>query len=195
MIDIVIASPPASLAALVQSALAIPDTVITVSATPTGWKLWADTLTSIASVVIALVLIVGGIAAIPLGLNALKALRTVNSLAAQVRNDVAPLIKHGHAVAENLDYVSSMVRMDAQRLSQTVSRANQRLDHAAELAEKRIHDFNALLEVMQEEAEGFFIGTAAAGHGARATAERLRTFRAEAELYDEDPYEDDDYDA
>lgn len=192
MIDILIASPPASLAALVQAASAIPDTVVTVSSTPTGWKFWVDTLTSIASVVIALVLIVGGIASIPLGLNALKALRTVNRLAAQVRNDVAPLIKHGHAVAENLDYVSSMVRMDAQRLSETMSRANQRLDHAAELAEKRIHDFNALLEVMQEEAEGFFIGTAAAGRGARATAERLRAFRAEAELYDEDPHEDDD---
>lgn len=162
---------------LAQALPALPDTVITVAATPRGWAFWADTLTSIATIVIALALIVGVLAAIPLGLNALRALRTVNQLAAQVRGDVAPLIKHGHSAVENLDLIVASIRQNVQLLSQTVADANTRLDRAAAQAEERINDFNALLQVVQEEAEGLFIETAATVRGARVSADALRGTR------------------
>lgn len=162
---------------MAQALPVLRDTVVTVAATPQGWAFWADTLTSIATVVIALAIIVGGLAAIPLGLNALRALRTVNQLAAQVRGDIAPLIKHGHAAAENVDLIVGAMRQNVQMLSQTVASANERLDRAAEQAEERIADFNALLQVIQEEAEGLFIDTASTMRGARVSAEALRHFQ------------------
>lgn len=166
-----------ALAVLAQGAVAVRDTLVTISATPTGWKFWVDTLTSIASVVIALVLIVGALAAIPLGLNALRALRTVNRLAAQVRGEVAPLIQHGHTAAENLAHISGSVRAEVDRLSHTIASADARVNRAAALAEERINDFNALLRVVQEEAEGLFIDTASTLHGARVSAEALQSHR------------------
>lgn len=156
--------------------VAVADTVVTIQATSTGWAFWVDMVTSVATIVIALALILGGIAAIPLGLNALRALRTVNQLAAQVRGDVAPLIKHGHAAVENLDQISGAVRVQVQRLTETVQGAQERLDRAATLAENRLNDFDALLRVVQEEAEELFIDTASTVHGARVGAETFRGF-------------------
>ncbi|MDQ3556766.1 MAG: hypothetical protein M3409_08310 [Gemmatimonadota bacterium] len=156
-----------------------PDTVVTIQATPQGWALWVDTLTSIASVVIALALIVGGLAAIPIARQALRTFRNVNQLFAQVRGDLAPLIRHGHAVAENADYVSTAIRADVQRLSETIAGATQRLETGAAATETRIREFNALLQVVQREAEELFIDTASTVRGARAGAETFRAFRAE----------------
>lgn len=171
--------PAASAVALALQATR--DTVVMVQATPTGWAFWADLLTSIATVVIALGLIGGGLAAIPLARLALSTLRQINRLLTQVQNDIAPLIKHGHAVTENLDYISTSVRMDVQRVSQTVASANQRVERVAAQAEQRINEFNALLKVMQEEAEDLFIDTAATVRGVQVGADVLRGFRSEPE--------------
>lgn len=168
------ASPAAAL--LFQAVPVLRDTVVTVASTPQGWAFWAETLTSIAVMVIAVAIIVGGIAAIPLGLNALRALRTVNRLASQVRGDVAPLIKHAESLAANADGIVASVRTNVQQLSETVATANVRLDRAAAQAEERINDFNALLRVVQEEAEGLFVDAASAARGARVSAEALRRF-------------------
>lgn len=167
------------LAGMAQLARVAPDTLVTVQATPTGFAYWADLLTSIATVVLALAIIGGGIIAVPTLWIARKVLLKLNRILGQVQTDVAPLIKHAHAVAENVNFVSTSVRMDVEQLSQTVQAANQKLLHTAKLAEERINDFNALMRVMQEEAEGLFINTASTVRGVRAGAETLRRLRRE----------------
>ena len=49
---------------------------------------------------------------------------------------------------------------------------------AARTTEERIGDFNALLEVVQEEAEQIFLSTASTVRGVKAGADRLRGYRA-----------------
>lgn len=170
-----------ALAVALQAAQVIPDTIVTIQATPTGWAFVANLLISIATVILAISIIIGGIIAVPTLWIARKVLRKLNLILGQVQTDVAPLIKHGHAVAENLNFISTSIRMDVEQLSQTVQGANQQLIRTAKLTEQRINEFNALMRVVQEEAEGLFINTASAIHGVQTGAETLRRLRSEDE--------------
>jgi hypothetical protein len=54
-----------------------------------------------------------------------------------------------------------------QRVNQTINAANQRLREAVDLTEQRMNEFNALLKVVQQEAEDTFVSTAAMVRGVR----------------------------
>lgn len=166
-------------AALLQAVSTVQDTVVTVAAESTGWKFWVDMITSIASTVIALALIAIAIPLVPAAWNSRKVYAKVLDGAKRLRGDLDPAVRHVNDIAENVNYVTTAVRTDVerlklavaeaqQRLDQLVSDAHQRLDRNADLAEERIREFNALLQVMQEEAEGLFIGTASLARGVRA---------------------------
>ncbi len=168
-----------ALATLLQAARVLPDTVVTIQATPSGLAYWANLIISIATVVLALGIIAAGIMLIPTLFIARKVLLKLNNILGQIQTDVAPLVKHGHAVAENVNFISTSVRMDFEQLSRTVQMANQRLVHTADLAEERINEFNALMKVVQEEAEDLFINTASTIRGVQAGTETLRRLRGE----------------
>lgn len=172
----------AAAAAPLLAQISVPaDTLVVIQASPTGWTFWLNTIISVATALIALGLVAGGIAAIPLAGNLLRTLKNVNQLFAQVGRDIAPIVKHVHAVAENADYISTAARSDVERLQQTIERLNGRLDRAAGRAEERVNDFNALMKVVQEEAEDIFIGTASAVRGVRVGADAFTPFRPQGE--------------
>lgn len=154
--------------------VALPDTVIAVSPEASGWMFWAETLTSIATIVIALALIGAGIAAIPIARNALLMFRNVNQLFTQVRGDLGPVIQQAHGITENVNHISLVARNEVERLRNTIAAAQQGLERSTALTEERIRDFNALLQVVQEEAESLFIDTASTVRGVRAGTQALR---------------------
>jgi uncharacterized protein YoxC len=164
--------------ALLALALAAPDTVIAVSAPAHGFARFVSTIQSIASLVIALALIAIAIPLIPAAWNSRKMYKRINDIIERFRSDVDPVVKHAVAVADNLDYISTSVRVDVQQLNQTIAATNRRLNHAAALAEQRLNEFNALLQVVQEEAESLFINTASTIRGVHAGAETFRAFQA-----------------
>jgi uncharacterized protein YoxC len=163
--------------ALLALALAAPDTVVAVSAPAEGFARLVTTLQSIASLVIALALIAIAVPLIPAAWNSRKMYKRINEIIERFRSDVDPVVKHAVAVADNLDYISTSVRVDVQQLNQTIAATNRRLNHAAAMAEQRLNEFNALLQVVQEEAESLFIGTASTIRGVQAGAESFRAFR------------------
>lgn len=169
---------------LAQSS-ALQDTVVMVQARSAGFQLWVDTLTSVASVVIALALIAIAIPLIPAAWNSRKTYAKVNELINRFRDDVDPVIKHTAAIADNLNYISTSVRVDVQQLNQTIAATNERLMRAAALAEERVNEFNGLLQVVQEEAESLFIHTASAVRGVHVGADTFRRYQTE-EAYLED---------
>lgn len=159
---------------LMQAASAVADTIVTISASPTGLQRWVDLMTSISSIVIALVLMVIAVSLVPAAWNSRKVYRRINKVIDDIDDRCDPLFGHARNVADNLDYVTSAVRADVERLQTTVADAQTRLLRAAQLAEERINEFNALLEVVQEEAEGMFIDTASSIRGFRASVRTLR---------------------
>lgn len=89
-------------------------------------------------------------------------------VANRVERDSGPLMDRARSIAENVEFVTMSIRTDVQGLNDSVSRLNKRLKEASERMEERIQDFNALVDVMQSEAEGIALDTAAAVRGIKA---------------------------
>jgi hypothetical protein len=156
---------------------------------------WVDILSRIAIIFVALVLIVLSVVLIVV---MIRLLRLVRDLPERLRPQVAPLLGHATSIAGNVDQVTTAIRDEVQTVRQTVQSTNQRVNRIAALAEERVRELNALLAVVQEEAEDLFVETASTLRGMRAGREALGRLGEDEEhdgldeeLDDEsgDPYE------
>jgi uncharacterized protein YoxC len=168
---------------LLQAARALPDTVYTkqIAAEPSLF----DKITSAASGIMTITIIVLSAALIPAAWNFRKSYKKVSDMLDKIYGDINPLMRHASAIADNVDYISTAIRVDIQQVSQTVAAVNQRLQQAASATEDRIHQLNALLEVVQEEAESAFVTTASTIRGVRTGINQA---------FDEEDWNDGDYD-
>jgi uncharacterized protein YoxC len=168
---------------LLQVARTLPDTIYTkqVVAEPGVW----EKITSTASGVMTITVIILTVALVPAAWNFRKSYKKVSDMLDKVYGDVNPLMRHASAIADNVDYVSTAIRVDIQQVSQTVAAVNQRLQQAAAAAEDRINQLNALLEVVQEEAESAFVTTASTIRGVQTGINQA---------FDEEDWNDGDYD-
>ena len=71
---------------------------------------------------------------------------------------------------DNVEFITGALRTDVQKLNASVTALTDRLHQASDRMEERIEEFNALMEVVQEEAEEIFIDTAATVRGVRESA-------------------------
>ena len=181
-------------------AQAVRDTVLVVQQKP-GWQQWVEVFAGIAQIVLAIALLAVGLGVLFAALKVKALAKKVEEQGQKLRVDLAPAIRNVTTVSENAVAVSKSVRGDVDRLSGSVTAATEKLKEAAAVAEQRVGEFNALLGVVQEEAEELFIGGASAIRGARACAETFRRFRRGdleyvGEVYadqEEVDDEDDDY--
>ena len=128
---------------------------------------WFETVTAVASGLMTVALLVLAIALVPAAWNFRKSYAKVSDLLDKVYGDINPLMRHASAIADNVNYITTSVRTDVQQVNATIAAANQRLQQAMALTEQRLGEFNALLEVVQEEAETMFIATASTVRSAR----------------------------
>ncbi|MGI9141059.1 MAG: hypothetical protein ACR2GJ_08125 [Gemmatimonadaceae bacterium] len=167
---------------LAQQAAALPDTIFTKEIARD--RSWWDQATSIASGVLTLTFLALAAALIPAALNVRKTHKKISDTLDRIYGDINPLMRHASSITDNLDYITTSIRVDVQQVNQTVASANQKLLKAAELAEDRLDELNALLEVAQEELEAVFIASVSTikgvGTGA-ATFARGRTRKVRRE--------------
>ncbi len=168
---------------LLQAARALPDTIYTkqIVAEPGVWQ----KITSVASGVMTITVIILTVALVPAAWNFRKSYKKISEMLDKVYGDVNPLMRHASAIADNVDYVSTAIRVDVQHVSQTVAAVNQRLQQAVAAAEDRINQLNALLDVVQEEAESAFVTTASTIRGVQTGINQA---------FDEEDWSDGDYD-
>ena len=114
------------------------------------------------------ILILGALAALLLQLRGIQ--RTVAELTGRLEKRVDPILDRGKEVAANVEFISAAVRTDIQHVSDSVRSLSDRLQTASDRMEERIAEFNALMEVVQSEAEDVFIGSSATLRGIRAGA-------------------------
>jgi uncharacterized protein YoxC len=159
---------------LVQAA-ALPDTIVTIPGPQqTGWF---ERTTGALDAIMTLAFIVLTVAVVPAAWNFRKSYKKINDVVDRVYADINPITHHISRIADNVDYMTTSIRADVQKASLTVEQANQRLLVAMEQAEQRVREFNALLAVVQEEAETTFVSAASAVRGVR---EGAATFRDDA---------------
>jgi uncharacterized protein YoxC len=148
---------------LQQVARTLPDTIYTkqVVVEPGLW----EKITSVASGVMTITVIILTVALVPAAWNFRKSYKKVSDMLDKVYGDINPLMRHASAIADNVDYITTSIRVDVQQVSQTVAAVNQQLQEAVAGAEDRMKQLNALLDVVQEEAESAFVTTASTIRG------------------------------
>src|SRR5437588_655721 len=166
-----------------QVARAFPDTVYTkqLAAQPG----WFEKITSVAGGVMTITVIVLTVALVPAAWNFRKSYKKVSDMLDKIYGDINPLMRHASGIADNVDYISTAIRVDIQQVSQTIAAVNQRLQQAASAAENRMNELNALLDVVQEEAESAFVATASTIRGVKTGINQA---------FDEEDWSDGDYD-
>ena len=88
----------------------------------------------------------------------------------KVYADLGPIIKTAGSIAENVNAMSASIRKDVDRVSATVTAANDQVRQTIALTESRINELNALLSVVQSEAERLFVSTASTVRGVQTGA-------------------------
>lgn len=134
---------------------------------------WFEKATAIASGLMTIALLVLAVALVPAAWNFRKSYARVSALLDRIYGDINPLMRHASAIADNVHYITTSVRTDVQQVNATIAAANQRLQQAMSVTEQRLAEFNALLEVVQQEAETMFVATAATVRGVRTGAAAL----------------------
>ena len=128
-----------------------------------------------ATVVIALAMVALVVIGVTIGLKLQKSEAAMAASLVRLRAQIAPLIENTITVSENLKYISGSLRGDVRRIASTVASANERMHKAVSATERRLNDFNALLGVVQDEAEDLFVATASTVEGVRRGAASLAT--------------------
>src|SRR3979409_1283237 len=168
---------------LLQATRALPDTIYTkqIVSEPGLWS----KVTSVASGVMTITVIILTVALVPAAWNFRKSYKKISDMLDKIYGDVNPLMRHASAIADNVDYITQSIRVDVQQVSQTVAAVNQRLQDVLEGAEDRMKQLNALLDVVQEEAESAFVATASTIRGGQTGINQA---------FDEEDLFDGDYD-
>ena len=131
------------------------------------------TAEAVSAIVVAAGLVILFLLAVFLVLQMRRLSRTLGSVAKNLERNADPVLDRARSVAENVDFIAASVRTDIQKLNESVGRITDRLNHASDRVEERVEDFNALIEVVQSEAEDIFLDTASTVRGVRAGARVL----------------------
>jgi uncharacterized protein YoxC len=136
-----------------------------------GWYMLFIQITSAASVVVFLVLM---LILIPALVKFRKTAEKLDAVLDHLERNIQPVTKHAARIADNVDYISTSIRADVQDLRKTLLTANSGIRDVIESSERRLHELGAVLRVVQEEAEHAFVSTASTIRGLRAGAEVFR---------------------
>jgi uncharacterized protein YoxC len=164
---------------LLQIAAVAPETTLVrqVAADPG----WFEKVTSVADGLMTVAILVLTVALTPAAWNFRKSYAKINDLLDRVYGDINPIMRHVSSITDNVNYITTSLRADVQQVNQTLNTANQRVLQAVRITEKRLQEFNALLGVVQEEAEHAFVSTASVVRGVRVGATQYETELRSAE--------------
>jgi uncharacterized protein YoxC len=157
--------------AALQAVAGVGDTLI-MKTVPVQHSL-IEQVTAVANAIITIALLALVIVGVPLAWSFRKSYRRVNELLDKIRGDIKPLVHHASVVAANLHHITESVKADIDTVSGTIRAGNERVREAMDATEQRLSDLNALLDVVQEEAEQIFVSTAAGVRGMRSGAARF----------------------
>ena len=174
---------------LIQGAQVLPDTIIT-KQVGVDQSAFAK-VASVAQGLMTIAILVLTVVLVPAAWNFRTSYKRINELIDRFYGDIGPLVRNANSIADNVNYITTAIRVDVQQFNQTVALANERLTAAVKTAERRLHELDALMKVVQREAEDTFVSTASTLRGVRAGATTLRD-EVEGDVANVDEYEDDD---
>ena len=79
---------------------------------------WFETVTGVASGIMTLALLTLTDAVVPAAWNFRKTHKKVSALLARVYGDINPIVRHLSTIADNVDYITTSIRVDVQQVNQ-----------------------------------------------------------------------------
>jgi uncharacterized protein YoxC len=174
---------------LVQGASVLPDTIVTKQVAVEQGAF--AKVAGVAQGLMTIAILVLTVALVPAAWSFRNSYKRINELIDRFYGDIGPLVRNANTIADNVNYITTAVRVDVQQFNQTVALANERLTAAVKTAEQRLNELDALMRIVQREAEDAFVSTASTLRGVRAGATTLRD-EVEGDVAGVDEYEDDD---
>jgi uncharacterized protein YoxC len=169
----------------------LPDTIVTKQVAVEQGTF--EKIAGVAQGLMTIAILVLTVVLVPAAWNFRNSYKRVNELIDRFYGDIGPLVRNANSIADNVNYITTSIRVDVQQFNQTVTLANERLTTAVRSAELRMRELDALLRVVQREAEDAFVSTASTLRGVRAGATTLRD-QVEGDLIADD-YDDEGIDA
>lgn len=160
---------------LLQAAATLPDTIVSRQIIQRGWF---DQTTYVAGGFLTLLLLLLAILVIPTAWYLRLRLGTLTRAVEGLRADIGPAMEQTRRVMENADAISTTVRQEVERLSETAAHLDDHFREIVDIAGERVRDFDTLLGAVHEEAEGIFLTSASAARGIRAGFRALGRHRA-----------------
>jgi uncharacterized protein YoxC len=122
-------------------------------------------ITAISTAIIGVSLVVLIVLIVVAAARARSAGKRLEQVLQRTLDDLRPLIERSKVISEDVSAMTHSIRGDVAAVSETVTAANERVRAALAATEERLAEFDALLSVVQSEAEDIFISTAAAVRG------------------------------
>lgn len=128
--------------------------------------LWAD----LALLVIAVAIVA---VAVMSGMLMLRFNRILSEIQRSTRQNFGPVSDRARSISDNVEFITQALRTDVEKLNASVRSLSDRLQHASNRMEERVEEFNALMSVVQGEAEDIFLDTASTVRGVREGARAI----------------------
>lgn len=94
----------------------------------------------------------------------------MTELRRSARQSFGPVSDRARSISDNVEFITQALRTDVEKLNASVRALSDRLQQASDRMEERIEEFNALMSVVQDEAEDIFLDTASTVRGVREGA-------------------------
>lgn len=173
---------------------AAESTVVRPVVTGPGWYVLFTQVTSAATAIVFLVLIV---ILVPAVLKFRRTAARFEAVLDRIQHAIDPVSSHAARIADNIDYVTTSIRADVQDVRKTLLAVNEGVRDVIASSERRLHELGAVLRVVQDEAEHAFVSTASTIRGVRAGTASFREnggLPTVEDLGDLDDLDDDDFD-
>ncbi len=138
---------------------------------------WAPVVTALATAVIALIAVGFVVSSLPLLRQASRTGAALERLLNVIEKDSQPLIENARSVVAEANKVAVKLRSEIDGVVETSQDIRTRVRNAAEAAEDRLLDLEALFDVLQEEMEETALDVAAALRTTRRGATIFRSMK------------------
>jgi uncharacterized protein YoxC len=135
---------------------------------------FTQTMIAIAATVIALLFLGAGIVGIITLRRLNVVLRALEVSVAALKPRAEPILDAVNVMSRDAAALTGAVRGRVDALMRSVDELHAKMRETADEAGFRVKQFGAVLDIVQEEAEGLLLDAAATARGVHATAERLR---------------------
>jgi len=138
---------------------------------------WAEAVTAISAAIIAISLVIGGFFTTMLLIELRKLLIQLNAITKTLDEDGKPALVSLRSVVDDASDVVATVKSEVEGLAETSKDIRKRAERAAASIDDRLHDIEALVDVVQEEVEETALDVAAAVRTTRRGGKLFRRMK------------------